>query len=122
MHGNELPIGYGFQSPILNAHFLPQHGRQGHAFSSGGEYETVPRKTSLPNIVDPHYGTTPINMLETPFLPSDLKLTVEEDALRLGRKRKSDEARVAKELEANEKRIRKELEKQDLLRRKKRNR
>lgn len=84
IHGNDLPIGYGFRSQIPNAHFLPQLGRPGHA----GEYETAPLKSVLPNLVDPHYGTIPVNMLETPFLSSDHKLTVEEDVLRLGRKRK----------------------------------
>uniref|UniRef100_A0A6N2MME7 Homeobox domain-containing protein n=1 Tax=Salix viminalis TaxID=40686 RepID=A0A6N2MME7_SALVM len=45
------------------------------------------------------------------------RVTHDEDALRMERKRKSEEARIAREVEAHEKRIRKELEKQDILRR-----
>ncbi|KAL7215900.1 hypothetical protein ACSBR1_027948 [Camellia fascicularis] len=122
MHGNEqVPSGYGFQGQMPSLSLLPHQGRQGHPLpSTSGEYDIVPRKNSVANIgTDAHFGAHPITGLENPFIPSDRRVTTqEEDISRIERKRKSEEARIAKEVEAHEKRIRKELEKQDILRRK----
>ncbi|XP_050204258.1 homeobox-DDT domain protein RLT2 isoform X2 [Mercurialis annua] len=117
MHANEqVTSGYGFSSPLPSLNLMPQESRQGHLLpSSATEYDTVLRKSSLTNIgVDAH----PITALDNPFTLPDRRVTIDEDVLRIERKRKSEEARIAREVEAHEKRIRKELEKQDILRRK----
>uniref|UniRef100_A0A5B7A597 Homeobox-DDT domain protein RLT2 n=1 Tax=Davidia involucrata TaxID=16924 RepID=A0A5B7A597_DAVIN len=121
MHGNEqVTSGYGFQGQVPNLSLLPQQGRQGHLLSSvSGEYDIGPRKNSFTSVgMDAHFGAHPSAGLDNPFIPSDKRITHDEDVLRIERKRKSDEARIAREVEAHEKRIRKELEKQDILRRK----
>ncbi|MCL7040386.1 hypothetical protein MKW94_028561, partial [Papaver nudicaule] len=82
-----------------SASLQSQQGRQSHAL---GEYDRM----------DVQVG------LENPLLLCDRRISNEDEAARLERKRKNDEARIAREVEAHEKRIRKELEKQDILRRK----
>uniref|UniRef100_A0A6M2F0J1 Uncharacterized protein n=1 Tax=Populus davidiana TaxID=266767 RepID=A0A6M2F0J1_9ROSI len=68
--------------------------------------------------MDAQSGAHLVTALDNPYMSSDRRVTHDEDALRMQRKRKSEEARIAREVEAHEKRIRKELEKQDILRRK----
>ncbi|XP_017971057.1 PREDICTED: homeobox-DDT domain protein RLT2 isoform X2 [Theobroma cacao] len=121
VHGNEkVPSGYGFSGQMPNLNLLPQQSRQGHLLpTASGEYDNCSRKNSLTNTtVDAIIGAHPISALESPFVSSDRRVNLDEDALRMERKRKSEEARIAREVEAHEKRIRKELEKQDILRRK----
>ncbi|XWS54133.1 hypothetical protein CRYUN_Cryun10bG0062400 [Craigia yunnanensis] len=103
-----------------NLNLLPQQSRQGHLLRTGyGEYDNVSRKNSLTNAaVDSNIGAHPISALESPFVSSVRRLSLDEDVLPMERKRKSEEARIAREIEAHEKRIRKELVKQDMLRRK----
>lgn len=121
MHGSEqVPSGYGLQGQIPSLSVLPQQGRQGHLLpSASGDHDIVPRKNAIVTVgMDAHFGAHPITGLDNPFVPSDRRVSHEDDILRMERKRKSEEARIAREVEAHEKRIRKELEKQDLLRRK----
>ncbi|KAM6548877.1 hypothetical protein CsatB_020553 [Cannabis sativa] len=92
------------KTPLLSA---------GHPYTPGNEH-----LSSGYGFQDAYFGTHPISQLENPYTASERRLTIEEDALRNERRRKSEEARVAREVEAQEKRIRKELEKQDILRRK----
>lgn len=118
--GNELvPIGYGFQGQIPSSNLLPHQGRQGNLVASASaEYDNIPRKNSFADVgMDAQLSPHPISALDN-VLSSEKKASLEEDALRIERKRKSEEARIAKEVEAHEKKIRKELEKQDILRRK----
>ncbi|XP_026420944.1 homeobox-DDT domain protein RLT2-like isoform X1 [Papaver somniferum] len=100
LHGKEqVPTGYGQGT---SASLQSQQGRISHVL---GEYDRM----------DVQVG------LENPLLLCDRRMSNEDEAARLERKRKfaqSDEARIAREVEAHEKRIRKELEKQDILRRK----
>ncbi|KAJ0111524.1 hypothetical protein Patl1_02335 [Pistacia atlantica] len=98
----------------------PVDSRQNHLFPSASEeYENVPRKNSFVNTaLDAHFGAHAITALENQFVSSDRRVTLDEDASRMEKKRKSEEARIAREVEVHEKRIRKELEKQDILRRK----
>ncbi|XP_031255307.1 homeobox-DDT domain protein RLT2 isoform X3 [Pistacia vera] len=121
MHGNEqVSSGYGFPGQLPSLNLLSQQGRQNHLLPSASEeYENVPRKNSFVNTaLDAHFGAHAITALENQFVSSDRRVTLDEDASRMEKKRKSEEARIAREVEAHEKRIRKELEKQDILRRK----
>ncbi|OVA11509.1 Homeobox domain [Macleaya cordata] len=115
----QVPTGYGFQGQGSSGSLQSQQGRQGHGFSAAaGEYDS-PHRNSFTNIgMDAQIGAHPMIGLDNPHVPSDRRISHEEDASRLERKRKSEEARIAREVEAHEKRIRKELEKQDILRRK----
>lgn len=91
MHGNEqVPSGYSFQGQVPGLNLLPNQGRQGHLLPSVlGEYDTVPRKNAFPNIaMDAHFSAHPITQLENPFLPSDRRVTHDEDVPRMERKRK----------------------------------
>lgn len=116
MHGSEqVASGCNIPGQIPTLNLLPQ-GRQGHKSPASAEAEAVPQR-SLVNIeVEANYSGQPTMALESPFMPSDIRVIHDEE--RLERKRKSEEARIAREVEAHEKRIRKELEKQDMLRRK----
>ncbi|XP_042494646.1 homeobox-DDT domain protein RLT2-like [Macadamia integrifolia] len=121
LHGNEqFSTGYSFQGHVSGVDLLSQQGRQGHIYpSASGEYDGVPHKNSFANVgMDAQFGAHPMLGLENSFVPSDRRVSHDEDVSRMERKRKSEEARIAREVEAHEKRIRKELEKQDLLRRK----
>ncbi|PIA31231.1 hypothetical protein AQUCO_05100028v1 [Aquilegia coerulea] len=117
LHGKEPVADYGFQGQLPSGSH-PQQGRAGHVFSSAsGEYES-PHRSPFTNIgMESQVASHPAVGLEDPFLP-DRQVSQEEEAVRVERKRKNDEARIAREVEAHEKRIRKELEKQDILRRK----
>ncbi|CAN6444549.1 unnamed protein product [Victoria cruziana] len=120
-HGSEhLGSGYPFQGHASNVNLL-QHSRHGHLFSpSSVDPDGVAVKNSLVNYgADAPLGTHAVLRLENTFISPEKQLYSEEDASRMERKRKSEEARIAKEVEAHEKRIRKELERQDILRRKK---
>lgn len=120
-HGNEQsPSAYGFQVPLPNLSLLPQQGRQGHLLASTStDHDTSPLKQSFPIIGgDAHPVSHPISGFESPFIPSERPVSLDDDILRIEKKRKFDEARIAREVEAHEKRIRKELEKQDILMRK----
>ncbi|XP_043702863.1 homeobox-DDT domain protein RLT2-like isoform X2 [Telopea speciosissima] len=121
LHGNEqLSTSYSFQGHVSGVDLLSQQGRQGHIYpSASGEYDGVPHKNSFANVgMDAQFGAHPMHGLENSFVPSDRRVSHDEDVSRMERKRKNEEARIAREVEAHEKRIRKELEKQDLLRRK----
>ncbi|KAL9380337.1 hypothetical protein Peur_025994 [Populus x canadensis] len=121
MHANEqVSSGYGFPSQVPSLSLMPQEGRQGHLLPSAtGEYENTSQKIPFTNVgMDVQIGAHPITALGNPFMSSDQRVTHDENALRMERKRKSEEARIAREVEAHEKRIRKELEKQDILNRK----
>nr|XP_034928329.1 homeobox-DDT domain protein RLT2-like isoform X2 [Populus alba] len=121
MHANEqVSSGYGLSNQVPSLSLMPQESRQGHLLpSTTGEYETVIQKCSFTNIgMDAQSGAHLVTALDNPYMSSDRRVTHDEDALRMQRKRKSEEARIAREVEAHEKRIRKELEKQDILRRK----
>lgn len=90
-HGNEqAPSGYGFQSTLPSLSLLPQQGRQGHLLpSTSGDYDTVPRKNSFPTIgVDAHFVAHSVAGPESPFIPSDRRVTPDDDILRIERKRK----------------------------------
>ncbi|XP_031487824.1 homeobox-DDT domain protein RLT2-like isoform X2 [Nymphaea colorata] len=120
-HSSEhLGSGYPFQSHASNVNLL-QHGRHGHLFSpSSVDPDGVTVKNSLVNYgADAPLGSHAVLRLENTFISPEKQLYSEEDASRMERKRKSEEARIAKEVEAHEKRIRKELERQDIIRRKK---
>lgn len=91
MHGNELlPSGYGLHSPAPSLPLLPHQGRQGHNLpSTSGEYDTFSRKTSSPNIAtDAQLAPHPITGLDNPFVPSDIRVTPDDDIARMERKRK----------------------------------
>ncbi|XP_011047699.1 PREDICTED: uncharacterized protein LOC105141971 isoform X2 [Populus euphratica] len=121
MHANEqVSSGYGLSNQVPSLSLMPQESRQGHLLpSTTGEYETVIQKCSFTNIgMDAQSDAHLVTALDNPYMSSDRRVTHDEDALRMQRKRKSEEARIAREVEAHEKRIRKELEKQDILRRK----
>ncbi|CAA6661086.1 unnamed protein product [Spirodela intermedia] len=116
LHGNEHATpNYAFQGQTSSAGFLPQQGRQ-HAYNSGSEYDVVASFTKTSS--DSVFGSLHNVRIESLYLSSDRRIIQEEDATRIDRKRKGEEARIAKEVEAHEKRIRRELEKQDVLRRK----
>ncbi|GKU93030.1 hypothetical protein SLEP1_g6668 [Rubroshorea leprosula] len=121
VHENEhmLPT-YGVSGHMPNLNLLPQQARKGNVLPTASvEYDNASRRNSFTNTsVDANIGTLPIAALESPFVSSDRRSSLDEDTLRVERKRKSEEARIAREVEAHEKRIRKELEKQDILRRK----
>uniref|UniRef100_A0A161ZWH5 Homeobox domain-containing protein n=1 Tax=Daucus carota subsp. sativus TaxID=79200 RepID=A0A161ZWH5_DAUCS len=120
-HGNEqLPSAYGFQVPFPNLSLLPQQGRQGHLLASTStDHDTRAFSQSFPIIVeDAHPVSHPISGFDSSLIPSERQVILDDDILRIEKKRKFDEARIAREAEANEKRIRKELEKQDILMRK----
>ncbi|KAJ8532126.1 hypothetical protein K7X08_012049 [Anisodus acutangulus] len=116
MHGSEqVASGYSIPGQIPTLNLLPQ-GRQGHISPASAEAEAV-TQISVVNIeVEANYSSQSMTALESPFMPSDKRVILDEE--RLDRKRKSEEARIAREVEAHEKRIRKELEKQDMLQRK----
>lgn len=119
--GNEQsPSAYGFQVPLPNLSLLPQQGRQGHLLASTStDLDTSPLKHSFPIIGgDAHPVSHPISGFESPFIPSERRVSLDDDILRIEKKRKFEEARIAREVEAHEKRIRKELEKKDILMRK----
>ncbi|XVE66156.1 hypothetical protein DITRI_Ditri08aG0057700 [Diplodiscus trichospermus] len=121
LHANEqVASAYCVPGQMPNLNLLPQQSRQGHLLPTGsGEYYNVSRKKSLTNtVLDANIVAHPISALESPFVSSERRVSLDEDVLRMERKRKSEEARIAREIEAHEKRIRKELEKQDMLRRK----
>ncbi|KAL5998845.1 hypothetical protein ACLOJK_009793 [Asimina triloba] len=84
------------------------------------DYDGLPHKNSLTTVgTDGQFGAHSIVGLENTFASAgDRRVFHEDDALRIERKRKNEDARIAKEVEAHEKRLRKELEKQDIMRRK----
>lgn len=91
VHGNEkVPSGYGFSGQMPNLNLLPQQSRQGHLLpTASGEYDNCSRKNSLTNTtVDAIIGAHPISALESPFVSSDRRVNLDEDALRMERKRK----------------------------------
>ncbi|GKU96347.1 hypothetical protein SLEP1_g9594 [Rubroshorea leprosula] len=121
MHGNEhTPPAYAVLGHMPNLNLLPQPARQGNFLSTAsGENDNTSRMDSFTSTADDaNVGAHPITALESPFMSSDRRSSLDEDVLRIERKRKSEEARIAREVEAHEKRIRKELEKQDMLRQK----
>ncbi|GLT41039.1 hypothetical protein SLA2020_151290 [Shorea laevis] len=121
MHGNEhTPPAYAVLGHMPNLNLLPQPARQGKFLSTApGEKDTTSRRDFFTSTADDaNVGAHPITALESSFMSSDRRSSLDEDVLQMERKRKSDEARIACEVEAYEKRIRKELEKQDMLRRK----
>lgn len=91
VHANEqVPSSYGFPSQLPSLNLMPQEGRQNHLLPSAtAEYDNMLRKTSLTNIgVDSQFGALPITALDNPFVPSDRRVTHDEDILRIERKRK----------------------------------
>lgn len=91
MHGNEqVSSGYAFPGHLPSLNLLSQQGRQNHLLPSASEeYENVPRKNSFINTaLGPHLGTHVTTTLENQFVPSDRKVTPDEDALRLEKRRK----------------------------------
>ncbi|CAK9144878.1 unnamed protein product [Ilex paraguariensis] len=121
IQGNEqVPLEYGFQGQTSSLSLLPQPARHGHLLpTASGEYDIIPRKNTDANTgMDARFGAYPLAEPDNPFIPSDRRVNCDDDASRMERKRKIDEARIAKEVEAHEKRIKKELERQDILRRK----
>ncbi|KAF6155894.1 hypothetical protein GIB67_039225 [Kingdonia uniflora] len=119
IHGKEqLATNYGFQAQVQDVGLLSQQATHSHVFASdSGDYNNVRHKNSnidMEAVNDTHPGIG----LENQFLSSDRLVSIEEDASRMERKRKIDEAKIAREVEVHEKRIRKELEKQNILRRK----
>ncbi|KAM0938625.1 putative transcription factor & chromatin remodeling DDT family [Dioscorea sansibarensis] len=115
-HGIEqLTPSNTFHGQMSNSN-LSQHGRQQMFVSSSTDYDNAQHSRSYSDpAFDAEQGIHSAEGIEN---PSDRRICHDEDASRMSRKRKSEEARIAKEVEAHEKRIRKELEKQDILRRK----
>lgn len=90
-HGNEQsPSAYGFQVPFPNLSLLPQQGRQGHLLASTStDHDTSPLKHSFPIIGgDAHPVSHPISGFESPFLPSETRVSLDDDILRIEKKRK----------------------------------
>ena len=91
MHANEqVSSGYGFSSQVPSLSLMPQEGRQGHLLPSAtGEYENTSQKIPFTNVVmDVQIGAHPITALDNPFMSSDQRVTHDENALRMERKRK----------------------------------
>ncbi|KAK3184068.1 hypothetical protein Dsin_031354 [Dipteronia sinensis] len=123
MHANEqVSTGHGFPGQLPSLNLLTHQGRRSHLFpSASGEYDNVPRKNSINTATESNFGAHPLAAVEKACVSSDMRVTNDEDVIRIEKKRKclhSDEARIAREVEAHAKRIRKELEKQDIMRRK----
>ncbi|XP_011623601.1 homeobox-DDT domain protein RLT2 isoform X1 [Amborella trichopoda] len=118
-HSEPLASSYAYPSQMVNVN-RSSHGRHEHSYSQGSaDYDSGQHKNSLAHFgSDPHVVPHPVLGLDNPYASSDQLICADEDASRMERKRKAEEARIAKEVEAHEKRIRKELEKQDLLKRK----
>ncbi|XP_062105928.1 homeobox-DDT domain protein RLT2 isoform X2 [Humulus lupulus] len=108
-----LAPSYHYGSPAEGPSTRTSLLSAGHPYAPSNEH-----LSSGYGFQDAYFGTHPISQLENPYIASERRATIEEDALRNDRRRKSEEARVAREVEAHERRIRKELEKQDILRRK----
>ena len=88
VHGNEqVPSGYGFPGQMPNLNLLPRQSRQGHLLlTASGEYDNVSQKNSLTNTaVDANIGSHPISALESPFVSSDRRVSLDEDVLRMER-------------------------------------
>uniref|UniRef100_A0A803N1P7 Homeobox-DDT domain protein RLT2 n=1 Tax=Chenopodium quinoa TaxID=63459 RepID=A0A803N1P7_CHEQI len=119
IHGyEEVPVVYGVPNQMPNLNLMSQ-GKGGSLLpSTSGDYETIARKSPYINMGMESPFTAHPNSLDNALIPSERRVTQEEDAGRLERKRKNEEARIAKEIEAHEKKMRKELERQDILRRK----
>ncbi|KAK1566908.1 hypothetical protein Q3G72_005921 [Acer saccharum] len=120
MHANEqVSTGYGFPGQLPSLNLLTHQGRHSHLLpSASGEYDNVPRKNSINTAMESNFGAHPLAAVDKACISSDMRVTNDEDVIRIEKKRKSDEARIAREVEAHAKRIRKELEKQDIMRRK----
>ncbi|XP_057537451.1 homeobox-DDT domain protein RLT2 isoform X4 [Amaranthus tricolor] len=121
MHGyDEVPVAYGVQNQLPSLNLMSHQGNvSNHMSSTSGDYEAMTRKSPYVNVgMESSLSTHPISGMASALVPSERRATQEEDAGRLERKRKSEEARIAKEIEAHEKKMRKELERQDILRRK----
>jgi hypothetical protein len=91
MHANEqVSSGYGFSSQVPSLSLMPQEGRQGHLLPSAtGEYENTSQKIPFTNVgMDVQIGAHPITALDNPFMSSDQRVTHDENALRMERKRK----------------------------------
>ncbi|KAJ6850982.1 homeobox-DDT domain protein RLT2 isoform X2 [Iris pallida] len=113
LHGNEQVLpAYTFQGQMSSTSILSQ-GRQQMLSPGPTEYENVTN-----TLVDTQFGVHQVVGSENPYISSDRRIFRDEDASRVEKKRKTEEARIAKEVETHEKRIRKELEKQDIMRRK----
>lgn len=86
MHGSEqVASGCNIPGQIPTLNLLPQ-GRQGHKSPASAEAEAVPQR-SLVNIeVEANYSGQPTMALESPFMPSDIRVIHDEE--RLERKRK----------------------------------
>ncbi|KAH9621076.1 hypothetical protein KSS87_004536 [Heliosperma pusillum] len=115
VHGYEdVPVAYALPSQSLTS----QQGKLRSSIpSTSGDYDNIAHKSPYMGMESP-FSAQPITGQENAFMPSDRILSQEDEAMRVERKRKTDESRIAKEVEAHEKRMRKELEKQDILRRK----
>lgn len=91
VHGNEhTPPMYSVSGHMPNLNLLPQQARKGNALPTASvEYDNTSRRNSFTNAaVDAHIGTLPIAALESPFVSSDRRSSLDEDTLRVERKRK----------------------------------
>lgn len=121
IHGyEEVPVAYGVPNQMPSLNLISQPGKVGSLMpSTSGDYEAIARKSPYMNMgMESPFSANPISGLDNALVPSERRATPEEDAGRVERKRKNEEARIAKEIEAHEKKMRKELERQDILRRK----
>ncbi|XP_074284873.1 homeobox-DDT domain protein RLT2 [Silene latifolia] len=117
VHGYEdVPVSYALPSQSLTS----QQGKLRSSIpSTSGDYDNIVHKSPYMGMaMESPFSAQPIIGQENAFMPSDRIVSQEDEAMRVERKRKTDESRIAKEVEAHEKRMRKELEKQDILRRK----
>ncbi|KAL2937885.1 Homeobox-DDT domain protein RLT2 [Bienertia sinuspersici] len=121
IHGYEdVPVTYGVPNQVPSLNLMPPQGKVGSLVpSTSGDYDAVGRKSPYMNMgMESSFNANQASGLDSVVMPSERRVTQEEEAGRVERKRKSEEARVAKEIEAHEKKMRKELERQDILRRK----
>jgi hypothetical protein len=91
MHANkQVSSGYDLSNQVPSLSLMPQESRQGHLLpSTTGEYETVIQKCSFTNIgMDAQSGAHLVTALDNPYMSSDRRVTHDEDALRMQRKRK----------------------------------
>lgn len=121
IHGyEEVPVSYGVPNQMPSLNLMSQQGKVGGLMpSTSGDCEANARKSPYMNMgMESPFSAHTISGLDSTLMPSERRVSQEEDAGRVERKRKNEEARVAKEIEAHEKKMRKELERQDILRRK----
>ncbi|KAK7362794.1 hypothetical protein VNO77_04916 [Canavalia gladiata] len=112
----QLPIIHTTQGHSSRVRLLSQQDKQGIPHQSPQDDDAAPQRELYTNIANVGMNSQGVGPENPYVLPSGQVL--HDNAMRIERKRKSDDSKIPRDVEAHEIRIRKELEKQDNLRRK----